>query len=97
MRKPVEKAGAAAAARMLGTKPAIDGKTKAGPKMRPRRKRTAKSVASLPGKLTRLAAEATVPAQGASPASMAVESAGEPAPAPPAPAGWPEGADEPGG
>ncbi len=89
-----------AAARTAATKSALDGKIKAEPEARPRRKRAAKSVAPLPEKLTRLLAEAAVPAQGVSPASVggiAAKSAGGPVPAAPAQAGWPEEAGEAGG
>jgi hypothetical protein len=77
----------------------MEGKMQAEPEARPRRKRTAKSVAPIPEEVSRLEAEAAVPAQGVSPASAgskAGKSAGGPAPAAPAQAGWPDRAGEPG-
>jgi hypothetical protein len=85
----------------VATKAAVGGKMKA--EARARRKRAAKAgmakvVTPLPEQLSRLVAGAAVGEQGGSAAPAGgEESAGRPAPAPAAPAVWPDEADEPGG
>jgi hypothetical protein len=89
----------AAAARTVGTSPAIQVKAKAAPKVKARRKMKPKPVAPLAETRTLPAVEAAVPAQGDSPSSvdgMAADSGGEPVPAPQAQADLPKEDHEPG-